>query len=1651
MTDQNSLESLQALYADLLALSEARLTSLERLGNQLDAHVKSFQSLLDKKVRNEQSRQTLATGKLNFDGDQYTVNEEFKQGALKVADELNIDELDAARICLEVQEETDSSGRSLLTNSIVRFHQRRKHLLDCLRLLVQLSADVNLDEDLRAALQTVVQQVVQPQNGSYAFAQKCLGAMRDIKSWLQTLGEKLTGASVLGQAQEEEILEAIEYQRVSLVKQHESLGVTIHYFVKENRAHSAEFEAILGVLKKADKYDNLLLHYFPALSSFITRFGGPEGGATIAEARRLHDQIFKPYDEDPWALPYVHAAFRAWWLAEYSGWYGENHDGSIPENQLEDEARQRSKKYTEALKDKAFDFILAISADVRAVDWQDPARQGLRQWLQRNPVPAILPDPIPFSDFFQNTMMEQLETFIEAFITNLPDVLRRLRVDEDEQRQVSKDHEHDLNLERFLVIIAYVFEGRPKAALEGFWDVPDGALLGFVHWASKRASTPLVTTFCEMLQAISGDEECATAAHMFLLDEGSQSSGKMRRTHSLTWNQIFKELTFFSSKIRDRPVLPQSHGYRPGKPNADLAEAEPESAMMLECYLRLITRLCTESEAARSFIGQHPTFSLSELLFQLASSSIQPRLRACAFTALRSLLSHKTKEAGEYIWAALDVWIVGGYAPGSAMSKSSSSVSTTPALAIDAILKGLAKGFEEPNAFIQLLQALVAPYSNDSGLHDELPFPETLGISSRQPGIDPYIDFAMGQIFGGQSTELPEMQTRLLQLSCLDLIATCLDTFNEDLVIFADRSKVGVDLAIKVSSLKNYVLLHPFSRVMEWLFNDKVMAALFSAVHQDPGEVARAPPDSPQIMCLLRGLHVITKILELQPTYLDIIRQLIREQPNYRRNPVSNAAFSSFEDGIVNHLVLIPDLGRYCGTGHPDLVIASLTLLEKLSASPRLSSAATVRGRRSDRNKVLAALDDDAETISKILLREMESGIDAHEGPDSPAFVIRLRILDFLIACLQSSPGQPTIAHLLLGFQCGTRGLSIDGASPFSRGVSLFHTILDLVLNAPVLDETGVSSWSVLLSSKGLHVLKALWQAPISSKITMTEMRTHDAFFLFFVKEPVIQPDLFWNGIPTTDPAFLFSPSSSCLSTFLSRRAQMLQYLATELYQVSLSHAPSLKQRVFETLLGSTTVDDGQKIDHATIFDWFDFMEPNYPDMLIEPEASCFRDIDFSACTDSEDDVSVYNLQKIEELLILRREELAQTKRVETPLDLALVNGQAQELLEFFTQDNHLVTLNASRLKVLRAWVQLMLVMAKCGDFDSSDKASFVLRALQTILPRLESDLEAIPEAMQLAQLAQALIFTLDFGSDAFKKDNMGDLVGDKLFHLFQVSFKAITTLGAHASLKEMFYNINYRYLSGMSDVASLSGLHRRHSIQTIKSAGDRFIDLVCTDAQGGESACRIAALLVLGALVKLGNNENSKYIIESLVRLNMISLLTESIQDMSTDLQQTPADDVDMYLSYCHARLSLLLSLSQTRPGAATVLNAGLFHLVKLSGLFRIDADLGVDIQGPGAVTKHYNLLTAVMRIICATVLSRGSQNQQTLDQGRKFLSDNRLTILAILKKSAGLGLNSKPDESIQDLADIFMLLMSVTGFVEFEDQSNQQKQGSKGFTIFT
>ena len=79
-------------------------------------------------------------------------------------------------------------------------------------------------------------------------------------------------------------------------------------------------------------------------------------------------------------------------------------------------------------------------------------------------------------------------------------------------------------------------------------------------------------------------------------------------------------------------------------------------------------------------------------------------------------------------------------------------------------------------------------------------------------------------------------------------------------------------------------------------------------------------------------------------------------------------------------------------------------------------------------------------------------------------------------------------------------------------------------------------------------------------------------------------------------------------------------------------------------------------------------------------------------------------------------------------------------------------------------------------------------------------------------------------------------------------------------------------------------------------------------------------------------------------------------------------------------------------------------------------------------------------MRVLCVALLSKGTQNEQTLELGRKFLSDNRLLILAVLKKSAGIATAVEGSaQSVDDLAESFMLLISITDFMDVSDTGSK------------
>jgi len=1153
---------------------------------------------------------------------------------------------------------------------------------------------------------------------------------------------------------------------------------------------------------------------------------------------------------------------------------------------------KRSKQFQEALKDGAFDFLLAVVLDAKITEWQDPWLNRVRAWVQKR-TPALPPDTVPFSPQLQGRLNARMETFIDAFISNMPDVLRKLKIEEDELRQTGQLQDQDVDLERFLLIIAYSYEGRPEAA-DAFWADPDSNLAGFLQWASRRTSTPLQTAFCEMLQCLSDDSESATCAHEFLLDEGHQ----LRKPSSITWATILKELEYHINRIRAKPVGTQAAAPRVPKLENESSDNEHEFVMLQEAYLRLITKLASQSEPARLYLLLQRDERLVTLLFQAISSAIGPQIRASAFRALGALMTRKSIGQNHAMWRFVELCFTGSYiSPAmSARTQGSTAALPPPSFFMEALFQEMSPNFDETSTFIQFLTVLTTPPGGCTLLNDTLPYPEDLGTATRtRPGIEPYIDFILGHVFAMRIPECREvMHQRALRYHCLDFALACVSTFNEDLIIFANESNINVDGAIRTKDLETYVTLHPFARVMEWMYDSRFMKGIFDTIHQSPADIGKAAPDSPLILGVLRAVELISKVLDLQATFIDLVRPIVKPQHRAQSRssftPTSNGAFASIEDGLMASLTLVSDLGGYCGLGHPVLTLASLKLLEKISTSPKVISAwQSGSPGLTHRNKAIVALGEngDAQTIAGAFTAELTNPLDFRREADSPDYQIKTYILDFLYSCLKANPDRPTIAHLFLGFRCSANTLDIEPGSAFDKRSALFHSLLPVIIDVPMLSEDGsVMQWLVALKYKVMRIFKLLWSSPLSASLVLEELRENDFLFHILLQGLMTQQGASWDGQEASGPDFLTTPAAQGFVDYLSIRAMALEYIAHELCNVTQSQLPALKRRIFDALGGQVVIDGMESIPVASVFDFHDSLP--HEDLFVAPppELNVFGDLDLRPCLEDDDDANmVYNLRKVQEILLLKRNEGGQSNQVILQQDAAAMDMEEGVVLLYVLYLNRLTQIRAYSLKTLRAWTRLLMVMTDCNDFKGTNKVSFILQTLQATLPGIEMyGFQQPVSALELAKLAKVLLFKLDFGTMVSKdRQNRAveNLVSDKLYQLLEMCLDAVAKWVGNQELRSIYYSICYRYLTGIldHDHGALSSL--RKITKTIQAYGEKLLNVVCDDAFGGDAECQSSALILLTTIVQLGRKENDNYVVETLNKLNFIGILVDSLRNI--------------------------------------------------------------------------------------------------------------------------------------------------------------------------
>ncbi|KAI5304548.1 hypothetical protein KEM56_006365, partial [Ascosphaera pollenicola] len=1532
MAAQADLETLRGLFQDLSSLSKSALPNLERLVVALEATIGDFRNLLDKPVKSNKSRREVQSGQIKIDDVEYEVNSEFQQDALQIADALNLDELQAAQLYLAAQQATPDS--SAVMSAIIRFHERRAFLLECLRLIFSESFDSK--DDTQALMQDCVAKILDIELGpkhASVFMLKCLNSLADIEHWLVLLGEQLQKAALVGTAQDTDIVEVIEYQRQSLERQHESLAIVVSFLFKGTFTSSNDLRELLGRLQKFNKIDVCLIHHFPAIIAAIAKYGSPEGQGSQDDANAIY-KIITTTESSKWLLPKFHAAVILLWLSEYSGWSAD----AAPSAELE-------KAFKTALDDGALEFILALCARAHRMEEIQTPRSELVTLLLKDD-DGIPSEPQSFSDTFFFILMDSVEMFTQSLISNLPDAIRHLKAEEDSQRldQITALREGlssatgrsltemRMYFESLLVIMAFAFDKREEAA-QAVWAEPDGNMYGFLSFTSKRQTVPTASAFCELLCSLSQGEENALSTHLFLQEEDN-TSAKYRRPCHMGWNQMLQEFTIYAAKASHQ-TTPAAQSVLHIRPRDPTEIDEPESPVMLTSYLRLISHICGQSYSIRAWLTEKEGggIKLVATLLELASATIPGHLRAAIFLTLKTWQAKEMDNGYYQLWTWLEWWVSVNDVPSQPAARGAAAPSAVKTG--EHTFQKILETFDQTNAFIELISALMILPPEWVGAYGQVSFPSELGSSSRQPGVEPYIDFVMGQAFAVTSATLPEAEARQLQYTCLNFAAICLESFNEGMTSEIHKDDHKDDLYYR-----NYIHSHPFARVMEWFFNEDVLKVLFSMSHQDIREVEKSSPNSILALSLGRALHVMNLVLNLQTTYMDVVRPYLKSLPDYRAVPVATSSLSCFEESVMDNLTLISDLCIYAGALHPPLTLVSLSLLENIATSRKLSQiSATIHGWQLTNPLVeiitsRVEVDRLASTLSQQLrvdIREIES------GPSASGYLIKSGLAHLLSSCLKMSPNKPNIAHALLGFTCS--GSSLDAREGFaSPTMSLLRSIVTIAQAYPVsFDGINIVSWMVRLKRLCFQVVKQLYSSKLTSTLVLPELRAIDVFTSLFLSQPPVNNATLWDDKSPSDLEFWQTDSALAFSELLAFRAILFNFAATDLRYTAQLLSPSFVKDLLNTALGTTAGSNNQTIQHASLFDLFDFAEINVDFDIPFTGYMSLSDFDPYLGVDEETELPSYDLQAVcDHIDALTSNAVASAVEV----DEVAVGAERDRILLYCKAFNQSHVVRHNRYLAIRAWTELAATIVLVCDMDTVRRSVFMLHVLQAILPKLEAALAAsAPEAIELAKLAETLMEKLGATNDAADVSG-GNIIDERLNSLFQACIGGVPSVLENTELRSYLYGICARYLKRITNSGS-SQCEEAH--QVVQAAGPAVIATICDDAYTGEDGCRVSALIFLELLTALDRLRSSSLIIDSMTRQNHLAMFVDVVRTMPEEFRHAETSEVQALLVYYQTHLAFLFGLARTRIGAERLLEAGLFQAVRDSQLFIADPDIGI------------------------------------------------------------------------------------------------------------
>jgi nuclear pore complex protein Nup205 len=1629
-------------------------------GQLLDNLKEDLENLIIVKKKNEASRKLLEVGKVQFSDGEYELNDEFKIAAATVSDDLDIDELIAA----ELIHNSSGLGITLIDNAQAAYYLRKKKILNIVSYIFN-AGDIPLVE------------LVNSSN----FQNTLLESFKFVQDELTSVFQLVQKAKLVGTYNSTEFQLKIKFRRDFLKAQHETLGEILYGLVSKNLVSKTQFLKFFNFIDAFDADDFFAVHLLPGFLLFVSKLSQlPD-----EDVKQLHSDLIKQlHNKDIYKRP-----LKVFSILVFSTYFIDWCKSSPQRLKEFDFDIAIETPMTQAIQLGALEEFLIVAAET--TDFKSELFYDIRSLLEQH-LPRLvqkriydineeetkklrLQDPQSqttvyvidkddrLSENLTELLTQTLDNFIQSFISDAAFLLVKLKDSEEDSLLSGEDLSLDdisknADLERFYLALFFVYADR-ESLISSFWEDRESNSFGFIEWASKSEDLLMRSTFAIMVSALATGSENASHVYHFI-----------SISDKINWTEIINILNLYVERIAEFEKNGDDH---------DLSE---EIILSISSYFTLLYQVAANSEVVKGYFDS----SLLDVLFRFIKLDIP--LIGPALQVISSLVSDNQQRRFN-IWERLDSWIF-NESPNQIREAFQSKFVTYPDIL----------------GFVRLFEILIKSHQSPIGKLD-LPYPRNLGYPYRKGGIAPYLDFILGDVFFN-SKSLYFAEKVELQEPILKILDHNLSYFDPKLILNSFPAAVDLNSIVSTSDFTTYVQLNPAPITLNYLFQEKIYGTILAIISTGYDNISDKSFNEKQVQIVDLSLKIISDTFDLEVAYIDELLPILkRDNSIYLSTAIGTHGLRSFYDAVLFNLPVVAHIALYIGSSHLPIADKSIKLLSRFASAPQFG--ANVAGQSVGKTRLLTILDSVNESlrIKHNFINQLESEITSKEVLD-----VKVQILNFLNSNLSASDRRINVSHFLLGFDL-KNGLSLgseDSDTFIASESSVFKTLLYILESSLLsINSQNIDYAPIRLASLALEIVLKLSRNPLSSSLILNHISNFELLNKL-LDVPKVDVHTNWNGEPlnpdlSSATSFNSGPAIGAFLSFLNFRSLILKYFSLELHRTAEQGSISKISKYIDLL----TTGNEFSLGPPKVLSFLDVLEFNLSEVpSIPDELEFFGTVDLNLnlnkiLLDVSSDGIIFNLEDLDSLLDLHLRQLhvsglyktvdeeekqaskleevkSELMRAESFRSTALItlpgvvrNNQNQVLNEKDRIRHRFINYLAGlkfksyQLSSLHTWDQLIQIIVTDGNLDPVKRSNFILEVFQAIVARIDDYVETdILYAEELVSLSVSLYDIYHQDRKSIEQGSPNNSVGyERLYPLFRSCLNGILSPSSSMSLRSDLYVLSNKYLSGILNYPESS----KEILKSIKFSSERLISVVCNDAISGEGPTRITGLLLLESLFQLSSINQLNFVLNTLVKNNLLLLLVKSIKrtddilTLSYDNKIT-LDSLLYELTAFKATFSFLIRVAETRKGAQQLLQSEIFQTIKACSFLLIDPDLGLDLMFDKSTVQSstfvrvnlnldtplsfdnasngvslFELLVPAFQLVSAILLSTSSENKLVIQQVKNLLKHFRKLIVGVLKRDvlvenkreAGIykdeGINSS---GLKELVNLFVLLSTLTEF---------------------